>query len=330
MTPIDPPEALLQHLRAADRFLLSGHLNPDGDSIGSGLGLARLLAHLGKTTTIWNRDETPAVYRALPGADRIHIGVEPPFSRLHDHFDVVVTLECPSLDRTGLEDSLKDLPILNLDHHLGNGNYGVVNWVDAGSPALGEMILRLSRALGVPLGREAATALLVALSSDTGGFRFANATARAFEAGARLVTAGADPTEVSRWLHESQPEPSLRLLGEMLGSLEVTERGSVASVLLTAEMFSRAGASPAHSEGLINQPRSIAGVKAVALVREIEPGTCKVSLRSRGSLDVERIARSHSGGGHRNAAGFVASGDPETVRKQAVRELSQEVDGDAV
>ena len=150
MTPIDPPEALLQRLRAADRFLLSGHLNPDGDSIGSGLGLARLLAHLGKTTTIWNRDETPAVYSALPGAERMHIGSEPPFSRLDDHFDVVVTLECPSLDRTGLEDSLKALPIINLDHHLGNRNYGVVNWVDAASPALGEMILRLSRALGVP------------------------------------------------------------------------------------------------------------------------------------------------------------------------------------
>ena len=117
-------------------------------------------------------------YQALPGAERVHVGTEPPFSPLQDHFDVIVTLECPSLDRTGLEDSLTGLPILNLDHHLGNVNYGVVNWVDAGSPALGEMVLRLSRSLGIPLGAQAATALLVALSSDTGGFRFANATVR--------------------------------------------------------------------------------------------------------------------------------------------------------
>ena len=331
MTPIDPPDELLQRLRGAERFLLSGHVNPDGDSIGSALGLVRLLARLGKMSTVWNRDETPAVYRVLPGADRIHVGDVPPVADLQEHFDVIVTLECPSLERSGLEQALDaGLPILNLDHHLGNENYGEVNWVDTGAPALGEMILRLSRALGVPLTSEAATVLLVALSSDTGGFRFANATTRAFEAGARLVTAGGDPTDVSKWLHESQPEPSVRLLGEMLASLELSGGGRVASVLLTKEMFARAGASTAHSEGLINHPRSIAGVDAVVLVRELDPGECKVSLRSRGALDVERIARRHSGGGHRNAAGFVAEGDSKSVRERAVRELCTEIEDDEV
>jgi phosphoesterase RecJ-like protein len=330
MTPIDPPQALIEHLRAADRFLLCGHMNPDGDSIGSALGLSRLLSQLGKSCTVWNRDETPAIYLALPGADRLRVGLEPPVSPITEHFDAIVMLECPSLARSGLQDSLTGLPVLNMDHHLGNENYGDVNWVDAASPALGEMILRLSRAMGLPLGARAATALLVALSSDTGGFRFANATARAFEAGARLVDAGADPTEVSKWLHESQPEPSIRLLGEMLTSLELTENGKIASVLLTAQMFSNSGATPAHSEGLINHPRSIAGVEAVALVRELEPGSCKVSLRSRGSFDVERIARSHSGGGHRNAAGFSATGESDAIRQLAVTELAQEVLRDEV
>jgi phosphoesterase RecJ-like protein len=330
MTPIDPPQALIEHLRAADRFLLAGHMNPDGDSIGSALGLSSLLSQLGKCCTIWNRDETPAVYRALPGADRLRVGLEPPVSPIPEHFDAIVMLECPSLDRSGLQDSLTGLPILNMDHHLGNENYGDVNWVDAASPALGEMILRLGRAMGLPLASRAATALLVALSSDTGGFRFANATPRAFEAGAQLVAAGADPTEVSKWLHESQPEPSIRLLGEMLTSLEVTKDGKIASVLLTAQMFSDAGATPAHSEGLINHPRSIAGVNAVALVRELGPGSCKVSLRSRGSIDVERIARRHSGGGHKNAAGFTAKGDSDAVRQLAVAGLAEEVFRDEV
>jgi phosphoesterase RecJ-like protein len=260
----------------------------------------------------------------------VHVGAEPPCSPLHEHFDVIVTLECPSLERSGLEEHLVGLPILNLDHHLGNVNYGVVNWVDTASPALGEMILYLSRSLGVPLGSETATVLLVALSSDTGGFRFANATARAFDAGAQLVAAGADPTEVSKWLHESQPEPTVRLLGEMLPSLEVTEDGRIASVLLTADMFTRAGATTAHSEGLINHPRAIAGVEAVALVRDLEPGLCKVSLRSRGSIDVEQIARAHSGGGHRNAAGFVASGTAEQVRRKSVELLSEEIAKNAI
>ena len=169
--------------------------------------------------------------------------------------------------------------------------------------------------------------LLVALSSDTGGFRFANATARAFDAGARLVAAGGDPTEVSRWLHESQPEASLRLLGEMLTSLEISDEGRVASVILTRSMFERAGASTAHSEGLINHPRSIAGVDAVVLVRELDSGECKVSLRSRGRLDVERIARRHGGGGHRNAAGFVATGASTSVRGDVVQEVCKEIEG---
>ncbi len=331
MTPIDPPDELLHRLREGERFLLTGHVNPDGDSIGSALGLARLLSRLGKSSTVWNRDETPAVYQALPGADRIHVGNEPPVADPQRYFDFIVTLECPSLDRCGLKQLLKGrLPILNLDHHLGNENYGAVNWVDVGAPALGEMVLRLSRALGVSLTSEAATVLLVALSSDTGGFRFDNATARAFDAGARLVAAGGDPTEVSRWLHESQPEPSLRLLGEMLGSLELSGKGHVASVLLTKNMFERAGASTSHSEGLINHPRSIAGVDAVVLVRELDSGECKVSLRSRGALNVESIARRHGGGGHRNAAGFVAAGDSIGVRKRVVHEVCEEIEVDEV
>ena len=328
MTPIEPPKQLLHHLREADRFLLVGHVNPDGDSIGSALGLASLLGAMGKSCQMWNRDETPAVYKALPGEDRIKTGPHLPFSDLHEKFDFLVTLECPSLDRTGLEQHLSTLPTLNMDHHPGNVEYGLVDWVDPGAPALGEMIFTLSDRLAIELGADAATVLLVALSSDTGGFRFANATPRAFDAGGRMVQAGADPTEVSKWLHESQPEPTVRLLGEMLQSLLITPSRRVASVLLTSEMFRNAEASPAHSEGLINHPRSIAGVEAVALARELGSGKCKVSLRSRGPLNVEQIARRHSGGGHRNAAGYVATGSPEEVREAAVAEIVAEMEND--
>src|SRR4051794_30611059 len=144
------PEDLLRRIRQGNRFLLASHVNPDGDAIGSELGLARILRQLGKGAVVWNRDETPTVYRPLPGSDRIHAGALPP-AGFPEKFDGVIVLECPSLDRTGNEEALNGagLPLINIDHHLGNKHYGVVNWVDSAAPAVGEMVFRLAQGLKV-------------------------------------------------------------------------------------------------------------------------------------------------------------------------------------
>ena len=316
------PEDLLRELRSGERFLLTSHANPDGDAIGSEVGLARVLRSLGKGTVIWNHDATPRVYLSLPGSERIHHGEEPP-AGYPDAFDALVTLECPTFERSGLHELLGDkLPILNIDHHLGNEHYGRVNWVDTAAPSLGEMIHRLARALNITLDAATATSLYLTLVTDTGNFRFANATVRAFEAAAELVKDGAQPQEVARWLYESQPESAVRLLGEALRTLEIEADGRVATVVLEREMAERAGAEPGDSEGLIDVPRSIAGVDAVAVIREIGPGRCKASLRSRGDIDVERIARAQGGGGHRNAAGFAAEGECAQVRRAVADSLT--------
>jgi phosphoesterase RecJ-like protein len=230
-------------------------------------------------------------------------------------------LECPSPDRTGLETHLGARPIINIDHHLGNQCYGAVNWVDSAAPAVGEMVFRLAQGLKLSLDPETASCLYLTLVTDTGGFRFSNATSAAFEAAGALVREGAHPEQVSQWLYESQPLAVVKLLGEMLQTLQIHEEGRVATGRLTREMFERAGASPGDSEGLIDHIRSIAGVDAVALIREREDGTHKVSLRSRGEVDVEKIARHHGGGGHRNAAGFSLTGDGEELRRQVASEL---------
>jgi bifunctional oligoribonuclease and PAP phosphatase NrnA len=315
------PEDLLRKIRQGNRFLLVSHVNPDGDAIGSELGLARILRRLGKGAVVWNRDPTPSLYLPLPGSDRIHVGEEAP-AGYPEKFDAVIVLECPSPDRTGLEAHLPALPLVNIDHHLGNQHYGVVNWVDSAAPAVGEMVYRLAQALKVSLEPEVASALYLTLVTDTGGFRYSNATPAAFEAAATLVREGAQPEQVSQWLYESQPVTVLKLLGEMIPSLELHAGGRVATVRLTREMFERTGAGPGDSEGLIDHARGIAGVEAVALVREREDGSHKVSLRSRGEVDVEKIARHHGGGGHRNAAGFALEGDGEAVRRQVAEELS--------
>lgn len=311
----DAPENLIQSLRQGSRFLLTSHANPDGDAIGSEVGLARILRSLGKGAVIWNRDPCPPIYRPLPGSDWIRDGEEPP-KGFPDSFDAIVALECPSLERTGLAEQLDGtLPILNIDHHLQNEHYGKYNWIDTAAPSLGEMVHRLARVLNAALDEATATSLYLTLVTDTGGFRFANASDRAFDAAAQLVRDGARPQQVAQWLYESRPLASVRLMGEMLQTLELHAEGKVATVLLTEAMRERAGAGPGDSEGLIDVPRSIAGVEAVASVREIGEGECKVSLRSRGNIDVERVARAKGGGGHRNAAGYAAEGACEEVRQ---------------
>lgn len=320
------PEALRATVREGNRFLLSSHINPDGDAVGSSLGLARVLRKMAKGAVVWFRDEPPGIYSHLPGFDRIHLGTEPP-AGFPDAFEGVIALECPSLERTGLDESLGELPVANIDHHLGNEHYADVNWVDTGAPSLGTMVYRLARALRVDLDADTANCLYLTLVTDTGGFRFSNAKAEAFEAAASLVREGARPELVSQWIYESRPEAAVRLLGKMIETLERHGAdGQVATVLLTREMHEATGADRSDSEGLIDYPRSIAGVGAVGLIRELEEG-CKVSLRSRGETDVEEVARHHGGGGHKNAAGFKTDLSLDETRKLVAEELLESLEG---
>lgn len=322
--PTPLPDPLVARLRSAEQVLITSHESPDGDAIGSQLGLARILEAMGKRVTIWDRDPAPTVFRTLEDLSRIHVGEHPP-DGYPERFDLLVTLECPTLERSGLEPQLEGhLPILNVDHHLGNGFYGTVDWVDPHAPAVAEMVNTLASALAVELDAGTADRLLLALFSDTGGFRFSNATPRAFDCASELVRRGASPERASFVLWEQRPVANLRLAALMLGSLRVDEPG-VASAVLRREMYCEADARREDAEGLIEHLRAIAGVEAVALLREDGENQFKASLRSRGAIDVEAVARRHDGGGHRNAAGCVLTGPEEEVRSTLVAELSRAV-----
>ncbi len=314
------PDNLLTSLQKGERFLLTGHRNPDGDSIGSGLALVRMLESLGKKAWIWNRDSTPTVYLPLPGSEKILTGPEPP-PGFPEAFDFSIILECPALDRTGLEETLERLPLLNIDHHLGNDGYGVASWVDSDAPSLGEMLHRLAQALHLDLDAETATCLYLTLVTDTGGFRFSNANSSAFRAAADLVKAGAQPEVVAGWIYESRSESAIRLLGEMLGSIELHGGGRVASAVISDAMFARAKADTSDTEGLVDYPRSIRGVHKVALLRQVGPEQWKTSLRSSGTYNVQQVAETYGGGGHRNAAGCLIEGDLDSVRQRIVNDL---------
>lgn len=329
MTSIQAPEDLLARLRAIRHLIVTSHANPDGDAIGSELGVARILRSLGKSVTIWNADPAPSIYSSLPGFDRIHVGQKPP-SRFSETVEAVLVLECPSVERTGLAARFGDLPLLNVDHHLGNQHYGIVNWVDTAAPAVGELIFHLAQSMAHPIDSDTATCLYLALASDTGGFRFSNTTPRAFQTAASLVELGASPERVAGWLFESRPLAMMKVLVSMMATLDLREGGRLCAVHVTDSMYAKAGASSTDTEGLIDYPRAIAGVDVVALFRELSDGKYKVSLRSRGeTANVESVARLHGGGGHRNAAGFSIDGTFEEIKDRVLKDLGAALEAGA-
>jgi phosphoesterase RecJ-like protein len=305
-TGADPRDAA-NRLKESYRALLTCHRNPDGDAIGSALALAELAQMIGVETAIVNRDATPANLLLLPGADRIITAEDLP-ADFPDAFDLVITVECPGLDRTGFP-GLTRRPILNIDHHPSNAGYGVVNFLDPESPAVGEMVWRLFGELGVQPSPTAATNLFVALSTDTGDFRYSSATGRAFRTAGEMVDAGANPPVVANWIHNNRSLASVRLLGESLRTLRIMGDGRLALITADREAFRHAQAGPEDTEETVNVPRSIAGVDAVAYFKQWEPGIVRVSLRSRGAVDVQAVAAGFGGGGHKNAAGCTIEGE---------------------
>ena len=300
----EPPSEeslVLQRLRRAHRVLVTSHRSPDGDALGSALGLAEMLRLLGVEAQVVNRDPHPASLAFLPGLESVQVVDRLP-AGFAGEYDLAVVLECPGLDRPGL-DGLDALPIVNIDHHLSNETYGEVNWIDETAPAVGEMVLRLVQAAGVPLGADLATNLYTALVTDTGDFRYANTTPRAFTAATDLVLAGARPHHIAEALWEHVPARVVRLTGAVLQTLEVLAGGRLAVVWCDREMLDRAGAMPEDTENLVNYPRSIDGVEVAVLLKAFAPDSVRVSLRSRGAVDVRLVASAFGGGGHREAAG---------------------------
>jgi phosphoesterase RecJ-like protein len=279
---------IAQFIRTHDRFVLTSHVRPDGDSIGSQLALASAIEQLGKHVAIFDADPYPPNYRSLPGIERIRIG-EP----VKGDFDALIVLECSNLERAGVE-GLDSYPSVNIDHHPVNDSFGVLNWVDPGASAVGEMLYELLTELGTDI---------------------------TFRVASRLVAAGAHPAQIAQAVLMSQSEARIRLVGKLLDTLEFDPSRKIAWVRLDRDMFVETGAAPNDTEGLANYPLSIDGVELCAFFREEGPNEYRVSFRSQGDFNVGRIAARFDGGGHRNAAGATLHGSFEEVRRRAVDAL---------
>jgi phosphoesterase RecJ-like protein len=293
----EPPPALVESLRAGRRFLVSSHQRPDGDAIGSAVGMALALRTIGKEATVV-MDAVPPVYlQPFPDVEHIRITTE-----VTDTADAAIIMECSSLDRTGVG-GLDRSPVINIDHHPGNTGYGTIAWVDQSAAACAEMVFTLVETLGVPLTPALATHIYLAVLTDTGSFRFSHLTPRTFDIAGRSVAAGANPEWIARTHYDSNSLARVRIFGAVLNGMSVHAGGRAAVLTITRTLAADLGGTYDDTEGLINFPLQVKDILAVAFFKETGPDEWRVSLRSKSEVDVGAIAARFGGGGHRNAAG---------------------------
>ncbi len=305
-----------QFIRDHNYFLITSHARPDGDALGSELGLALALESIGKRVEVINHDPHPSTYAELPGIEKIVIANQVPDLK----YDGALVLECGDAKRPELAD-LEQLRLVNIDHHVTNQNFGFLNWNDTSAAAVGEMVYRLLTEMEVPLDARIATNLYIALFTDTGSFQYRGTTAESLEVAAALVRAGADPAFAARIIYNSNPYEKVRLLASVLSTLQRDPSGQIAWIRLTDAMLKESGANKADTEGLVNYPLSIKEVQVVAFFREDGNGSFRVSLRSKGDIDVSAVAHRFGGGGHPNASGFGLTGSYSEVLEKVLQQL---------
>ncbi len=325
MTPTPRTEALelvdiVARLHAATRVVVSSHERPDGDAIGSGMALVLALRALGKDARLVMCGTPPPSLLPFPAVADVWVAQE-----VGEVFDAAVIMECSDLSRTGVR-GLDRSPVLNIDHHPGNTRYGVVNWVDESAAACGELAYDLIVALGAPLTADIATHLYLAILTDTGSFHFSHLTPRTFEIAGRCVAAGADPVWIAGTHYDSNRMARVRLFGRVLSEMVVDASGRIALLAVTPEMAAAADGTYDDTDGLINFPLSVKDLRAVAFFKQAEsPEHWRVSLRSKGAVDIGAVARERGGGGHRNAAACAVRGPLEAVRGDLLQALERVV-----
>lgn len=302
------------------KFLVTAHVKLDGDAVGSELAFYFLLKSLGKDVAVYNQDKTPDNYRFLPGSEVILNTLPSP-----DSFDVAVILDCSELDRVGDEapriGRIKTL--VNIDHHVSNGGFCEVRMIDPAASSTGELVFRIMKEMETTITAEMATNLYTAIITDTGDFHYGNTGKDTFIVAGHLVESGADPQWISEHIYESSPMAKIRLLARAMQTLSFDCQDRVGSLVIFLKDFEETGALWEHSEGFVNLPRSIEGVEISILYTELPDRNFKISLRSKGRTNVERVAKMFGGGGHVNASGCRIEGDIDTVKKRLLEAICQ-------
>jgi phosphoesterase RecJ-like protein len=304
---------VLKQIEMRDRFVLTSHARPDGDAIGSALACSQILRSLGKRAEVVLRDSVPRIYQRLPFADTV-VQAE----RVNGEYEAAIILECDSVQRTRLE-GLEDHFLISIDHHVTGRPFAHVNWIDPKAVATAELVYRLAREAGAKISPEVATCLYTAVLADTGSFMFEGTNEHTFELARELVMAGADPARCARSIYFGHSTAKMRLLGAALSNLR--RDGTLAWISVSQEQMERSRAKEEDCEGLVNYALSIHDVQVAAFFRELPDGRYRVSLRSKGDINVATIAESFGGGGHKSASGCSLPGPLSSAVEQVSSRL---------
>lgn len=311
-------DRILEGVRAHQTFCVVGHIRPDGDCVGSQLGLALALRNEGKTVTVWNHDRLPDKLAFL---DSDHLFQTPEPGR---EFDCVIATDTANLERLGsvAECVTARKLFINIDHHASNTRYGDLNWVSGREPSTGELIYKLLSAARWPITRPIADCLFTAVSTDTGSFQYPTTRPGTYHIAGKLVARGANLERICNEVYQSHPLSRVKLLKHLYAQFKLTDRDRIAYCWLRKKDFALANAATDEAEGLIDHIRDIAPVVIACIFEEIEPELTRISLRSKhGQLNVGKIAEEFGGGGHAAAAGARIPGTPLATQRRVIAAL---------
>lgn len=319
-----PPiiDRILEAIRVAKTICIVGHIRPDGDCVGSQIGLTLALRAEGKKVACWNQDPMPQKYRFL---DRDGTFQNP---KRGMKFDCVIATDCASFERLGKIGPFiaRRKPLINIDHHESNTRYGDLNWVSPREPSTGELIYRLLKTARWPITPRIADCLFTAVSTDTGSFQYSTTRPGTFHVGGELVTHGADLAKISGEVYESFPLCRARLLKFVYSRFKLTHNDRIAWFWLKKEHLARTGAESNDTEGLIDHIRAIEPVVVACVFEELEPKLTRISLRSKtGKVNVNEIAAQFGGGGHPAAAGARIPGNPISVQRRVIGAIKKAI-----
>jgi bifunctional oligoribonuclease and PAP phosphatase NrnA len=311
---------VVELIESKQNFGITTHVRPDGDGVASSLGLCRLLQSLGKDAEVIIRDVIPVSYQQLPGAEQIRQTAE-----IDKDYDAVFVIECSGIERPGLKNLDKCFTV-NIDHHATSNHFGTINWIDSTASAVGEMIYNLCKAIGGRITKEIADCVYMALVADTGSFHYPNTTERTLKVASELVKLGVKPAQISEAVYNSYPWSRIELMRQVLSTVKRSENGRVAWLRHSLEMNETSGAEEGDNAGFVNIPLMAKEVEAVVYMREVQPNAYRVSLRSKGDINVAKLCERFGGGGHKNAAGCKVVGNWDERERELVEVLNEAVD----